>query len=301
MKQVLKNGLKSNSLLVDGLIEDIDVHKIIDSVIIISRQTINDDEDKELVVSIKQKGLLQPIIVRPKQTEFEIVAGNRRLFACKKLGWKKIACHVVDVDDKEAFEISLSENLQRKTLTPIEEAEAFKNYVTDVGYGGVSELASKVGKSPSYITKRIKLLNLHPAVIDCMNNSSIHTSLAEELSYVKDKSKQPTLASLISEGRLSVKETRGLVKNLDSQTTDMSSELWTKKRVTGYTKKRHDALNKSIIVLRIATVRIGMLIDTVEDDWLIREILMQHKNAVSSQVDLLIKEKSKLRHRLPSP
>ena len=80
--------------------------------------------------------------------------------------WRKIPWHIVELDDKKAFEYSLVENIQRQTLSVIEEAEAFKVYVADFGWGSVSELARKIGKSPSYITKRINLLDLPTDVID---------------------------------------------------------------------------------------------------------------------------------------
>jgi ParB family chromosome partitioning protein len=287
--------LKSNSLLIHGIIDDIDIHKIKDSTNSI-RHNLDVEEDDELAISIKQNGLLQPIVIRPKQINFEIVAGSRRLLACKKLGWKKITCHVIEVDDKAAYEISLSENVQRKTLSPIEEAKAFKAYVTDFGYGGISELASRVGKSPSYITKRIRLLSLHSDILDSITNSVIHTSTAEELSYVKDKSKQQKLASLISEGRLSIKETRGLLKNIDKEPIDICLEYQSEGGADRI-QKRLDVLNKSIIVLRIAMNRLGTIIETIENDWIFKEILMQHKNVINNQIDLLIKEKRKFKYK----
>ena len=287
--------MKSNSLLIHGIIDDIDIHKIKDSTNSI-RHNLDVEEDDELAISIKQNGLLQPIVIRPKQINFEIVAGSRRLLACKKLGWKKITCHVIEVDDKAAYEISLSENVQRKTLSPIEEAKAFKAYVTDFGYGGISELASRVGKSPSYITKRIRLLSLHSDILDSITNSVIHTSTAEELSYVKDKSKQQKLASLISEGRLSIKETRGLLKNIDKEPIDICLEYQSEGGADRI-QKRLDVLNKSIIVLRIAMNRLGTIIETIENDWIFKEILMQHKNVINNQIDLLIKEKRKFKYK----
>ncbi len=286
--------MKSNSLLIHGIIDDIDIHKIKDSTNSI-RHNLDVEEDDELAISIKQNGLLQPIVIRPKQINFEIVAGSRRLLACKKLGWKKITCHVIEVDDKAAYEISLSENVQRKTLSPIEEAKAFKAYVTDFGYGGISELASRVGKSPSYITKRIRLLSLHSDILDSITNSVIHTSTAEELSYVKDKSKQQKLASLISEGRLSIKETRGLLKNIDKEPIDICLEYQSEGGADRI-QKRLDVLDKSIIVLRIAMNRLGTIIETIENDWIFKEILMQHKNVINNQIDLLIKEKRKFKY-----
>ena len=105
---------------------------------------------EELAESINKIGLLQPIIVRTNSSEnFEIVAGNRRFNACKKLGKRKIACHIVELDDKKAFEISIIENVQRHTLNPIDESLAFRKYVEQFGWGGVSELSQKLSKSTS--------------------------------------------------------------------------------------------------------------------------------------------------------
>ena len=98
----------------------------------------------ELSKSIKEKGLLHFITVRAKGRGYEIVAGNRRYLACKMLGWRKIPCLIVELDDREAFEISLIENIQRRTINPIEEAHAFKNYTLDFGWGGVSDLQCKI-------------------------------------------------------------------------------------------------------------------------------------------------------------
>jgi len=95
----------------------------------------------ELALSIKQNGLLQPIVVRATDKHFEIIAGNRRFKACKMLGLKKISCHIVELDDKSAFEISLIENVQRRSLNPVEEGLAFKRYVHEFGWGGISQLA----------------------------------------------------------------------------------------------------------------------------------------------------------------
>jgi ParB family chromosome partitioning protein len=77
-------------------------------------------------------------VVRPANDRFEIVAGNRRYKACQSLKWKKIACHIFDLDDKHAFEFSIIENVQRQTLSVLEERQAYKMYVADFGWGGVS-------------------------------------------------------------------------------------------------------------------------------------------------------------------
>jgi ParB family chromosome partitioning protein len=145
----------------------------------------------------------------------EVVTGNRRFCACKALGWKMIACHIIELDDKEVFEVSLIENIQRKTISPLDEGTAFKAYVCDFGWGGVSDLASRIGKSLSYITKRIKLLNLPPDVLEYIMNRRLDTSISEELLSIKDPNKQSKLANLIADRRLSLRLTRRLLKHGD--------------------------------------------------------------------------------------
>jgi ParB family transcriptional regulator, chromosome partitioning protein len=108
--------------LIAGIIEDIDIYKI--------RQPpeyyrSTSSDFSELANSINRKGLLQPVIVRTAQNGyFEMVVGNRKLQACKSLGWRKIICHIVELDTKQAFEISLIENIHRRSLTPVEEVYA---------------------------------------------------------------------------------------------------------------------------------------------------------------------------------
>lgn len=125
------------------------------------RKAYGDSDIKEISYSIQINGLLQPIIVRPKDDGlFEIVAGCRRYLSCKTLGWKKIPCHIVHLNNKQTFEISLIENISRRSISAMEEAIAFKKYVYDNGWGSINELSTKIGKSSSYITKRIALLSL---------------------------------------------------------------------------------------------------------------------------------------------
>ena len=101
------------------------------------------DDDHCLITSIKEHGLLQPILIRPLSHGFEIVAGHRRFHACRSLRWRFIPCKIRELADKEAYEIQLTENMQRKSMDPIEEAEAFRRYVVDFGWGGVTEPAAK--------------------------------------------------------------------------------------------------------------------------------------------------------------
>lgn len=275
------------SSIIPGFIIDVEISKIKQSKNIRN----NIDDTKELAKSIEQKGLLQPILVRTLDGYFEVVAGNRRYCACKALGWKKIACHIIELDDKQAFEVSLIENVQRKSLSPLDEATAFKTYVSDFGWGGVSDLASKIGKSLSYVTKRMKLLNLPSDVLESIMNRRLDTSLAEELLSIKDGNKQSTLANLIADRRLSLRTTRKLLRGFGA---DRDLDLQYESDYIDHIKIAEKSFDKSITAIRIAMNRLSEVINGVEHDWIIREILMQHKNMLHTQIDLLLKEKRKL-------
>ena len=286
-----------------GIIDDINISQIKEGHNP-RKQVVAVPDVEELAASIQQKGLLQPILVRPiveeeeRQGYFEIIAGNRRFHACKTLGWNKIACHIIELDDKQAFEVSLIENLQRKTLGPLDEASAFKAYVSDFGWGGVSELSLKIGKSISYIIKRIKLLNLPIDIQNSIINHTLDTSTAEELFAIRDKTRQSALASQVVNRRLSLKKTREILKELkrkdDEYIMDFDSSY--KNEYIDHIKVAERSFDKTITTLKIAMNGLREIITNVEDDWILYEVLMQHKNMIHAQIDILIKEKRKLRY-----
>lgn len=246
----------------------------------------------DLTDSINKIGLLTPIVVRPSISgRFEIIAGNRRFKACERLGWKKIPCSIVELDDKAAFEASIVENVQRQTLNIIEEGLAFRKYVTEFGWGGVSELASKLSKSCSYISKRIKLLDLPQDVLRLICESEISISTGEELLSL-EKNKQSKFASLVVSKSLSSKKLRNMIKEQNSKWYhDDDYQYYSK------TEDKHNrilqAFDKSIITLRFALSELATDIEKIQDEWIIFETLMYHKNSINSQIDLLIREKKR--------
>jgi ParB family transcriptional regulator, chromosome partitioning protein len=289
--------LEYNSSIIPGLIQDLGIYQIKSCNVCRAATNEFDNDLENLCQSIRQKGLLQPIVVRAKERYFEVVAGNRRYNACKILGWRKIACHILELDDREAFEVSLAENIQRQTLTPLEEANAFKKYVSDFGWGGVTNLALKINKSPSYVTKRINLLDLSPDVLNCVNNSKTPVSIAEELHKITDKSEQTELGLIISSRHLSFRKARKLIKNNCGgiqENKPYNSFSYRDKVIEDDVEKTNRSFDKSIVALRVAMNRIGEVIQGIaSDNWVMCEILMQHKNMLHSQIDLLIKEKRK--------
>src|ERR671911_1115608 len=187
----------------------------------------------ELSRSIKKHGLLQPIIVRPINRGFEIVAGHRRFQACKLLRWKTIPAMVKDASDKDAFEIQLVENIQRKTLDPIEEAHAFKLYVRDYGWGGVTYLAETIMKSEQYVSSRIQLLKLPQNVIDKVKSGELKVSHAFELLGI-GKSLEYISDDIINKN-MSVKDIRRhkhqLAFSKDKETVENTAAVETKAKM----------------------------------------------------------------------
>ena len=245
----------------------------------------------ELADSIAKIGLLSPILVRTTESnKLEIVAGNRRFKACKSLGWKKIVCHIVVLDDKSAFEASMIENIQRNTLNIIEEGLAFKKYVKEFGWGGATELARKLSKSSSYVSKRMKILELPPDVLKLLSDSEITASAGEELLSIKEKDKQSKFAMLAFHQSISSKKLRKLIKDDKWQIEDWPISF---PHDGQENEKSLKAFDNSLISLKIAMNRIASVIEKIEDRWIVREILMNHKNAIGSQIDLLIRERKK--------
>src|SRR6188474_499037 len=272
-----------------GSIEDIDVSEISPSEYAV--RSIVERVD-ELARSIQRLGLLQPIIVRANKVSFEIIAGNRRFRACKMLGLKKVSCHIVELDDKSAFEVSLVENVQRNTLNPIEEGLAFRKYVHEFGWGGISELGQKICKSPSYISRRIKLVNLPQNILDLISQSSIDITTVEELLPVEDNHTKSVLTELIRDENLSSRAVRQLVKNINTKDIDKDSIFIQLDSSNEYTRLCK-SFDKAIIALRIAIKKLAAMIEKIEDNWLFYDVMMQHKHLLHNQVDLLIKQKAR--------
>jgi ParB family chromosome partitioning protein len=291
-----------------GIIEDIEMSNIIPCRYPLRLSRIEDVI--ELSKSISKIGLLNPIVVRIKdRAKFEIVAGNRRFEACKMLGLRKIASQIVEIDDKNAYEISLIENIQRKTLDSMEEAQAFKRYVDEFGWGSATELSDKIGKSVSYITKKIRLLDLSPEVLESIDLHNLDTSTAEELLTIKNKSEQNELVKIITSSNMSMKETRDLVRKYKIKHNDID---WLSCPNFGINLEKdvlnYKILNKSIIILRVAMMKLSNILADIEEesdfeninrhqnqisDWAVYEMLLHQKHQLHQQIDNLIRNKQK--------
>jgi ParB family chromosome partitioning protein len=181
----------------------------------------------------------------------------------------------------QTFEVSLIENIHRKSILPLDEARAYKKYIFDNGWGSVSELASKIGKSSSYITKRMALLDLSSDVQEWIKNFSLKPSIAEEISTIKDPNKQSILADLIVKRHLTTMNARQLVKEDTSYFCENSEVL----EVRG----DHQSFNKAIVALRVAMSKIAGAIEDEERNILVYELLMHHKRLLHDQIDNILK------------
>lgn len=168
----------------------------------------------ELMESIKQKGILAPIIVRPRHGRYEIIAGERRYIASKRLGLAEIPCIEKNVEDNEAMEISLIENLQRKDLDAFEEADGLQALAEMYGYSH-QDISKKIGKARSTITEVINLSKIPKEIRKlCYKNNITSRTTLIEISKIKDKDHMEELIHIILERDLKREDTRDLSKRM---------------------------------------------------------------------------------------
>lgn len=170
----------------------------------------------ELALSIKEHGVIQPIIVKPVGNHYLIIAGERRYRASLKLGLKTIPAIVRTYEKTKMIELALIENLQRENLSPIEEATAYVSMMKELGYNQ-TEVAMKVGKSRSYVTNMIGILNLPQEVLGLLKVGKLSFGHARVLSKLKDDSKICDLAYKVVTEQLSVREIEVLAKKYEKK------------------------------------------------------------------------------------
>lgn len=177
------------------------------------RKDFDEDSLVELADSIKQFGILQPLIVQHKKDYYEIIAGERRWRAAKMAGIKEVPVIIKNYTDQEIVEISLIENIQRENLNPIEEARAFKRLLEEFNLKQ-DEVAERVSKSRTAVTNSMRLLKLSDRVQQMIIDDMISTGHARALLALDDEEQQYQLANRIFDEKLSVRETEKLVKAL---------------------------------------------------------------------------------------
>ena len=178
------------------------------------RKNFDEDALQELADSIKQFGLLQPILVQDRKTYYEIIAGERRWRAAKLAGLKEVPVIIRDYTEQEIVEISLIENIQREDLNPIEEAQAYKRLLTEFNLKQ-DEVAERVSKSRTAVTNSMRLLKLCDEVKQMIIDDMLSTGHARALIPIEDPEQQYMIAQKIFDEKLSVRDVEKLVKNLN--------------------------------------------------------------------------------------
>ena len=164
----------------------------------------------ELAESIRQHGIIQPLVLRKIGDKYEIIAGERRYKASYIAGLTKVPAVIIDLNDNESAEVAIVENIQRKDLSPIEEAKSYKKLL-DRGYLTQDQLASRMGKNQSTVSNKLRLLNLDEKVQDALLNNKISERHARSLLKLDNKEEQKKVLDEIIEKRLNVRDTEDLI------------------------------------------------------------------------------------------
>ena len=217
------------------------------------RKMFTEEALRELADSIKQKGILQPVLVRPHEGEYQIVAGERRFRAAKLAGLEEIPVIISEISDNEKLEIALIENIQREDLTPIEEAEAYKHMIDTLSISQ-EEVAEKVGKKRSTVTNSLRLLKLSDDMQKAINDGEMTAGHARALLSVLNPADQRILFNRICTQGLSVRETERQASALNSgsrKTSDKEKKPAVKARdfdIKNMEQKFIDALGTKVQV-----------------------------------------------------
>ena len=181
------------------------------------RKDFNDSKMEELVLSIKEKGILQPIAVRElKNGNYEIIAGERRYRASKLIGLKSIPAYILSIEDEsEIMEFALIENIQRDDLNPIEESEAYASLKSKYNLSQ-KEISKKVGKSRSLIANSLRLLKLPSSIKEDIKNNKLSMGHAVSLLGLKSKTQMLAIANRIIKNKLSVRNTEEIISKINS-------------------------------------------------------------------------------------
>ena len=183
------------------------------------RKNFDEDALLELSESIKQFGILQPLLVQDKDTYYEIIAGERRWRAAKLAGLKKVPVIIKKLTDQEIVEISLIENIQRENLNPIEEAIAYKRLLTEFNLKQ-DEVAERVSKSRTAVTNSMRLLKLNEKVQQMLVDEMLTTGHARALLGIEDQEEQYVIAQKIFDEKMSVRDIEKLVKKLQKEKSE---------------------------------------------------------------------------------
>ena len=226
------------------------------------RKNFDEDALLELAESIKQFGVLQPLLVQKKDDYYEIIAGERRWRAAKLAGLKEVPVIIKDFSDQEVVEIALIENIQREDLNAIEEAVAYKRLMEEF-HLKQDEIAERVSKSRTAVTNAMRLLKLDERVQDMLIQDMISPGHARTLLGIEDKDQQYNLAMRIFDEKLSVRDTEKIVKDLQKPKKE---------------EKKKEADPQMEVIYQQLEERIKSIVGT--------KVAIQHKNKNKGKIEI---------------
>jgi ParB family chromosome partitioning protein len=207
------------------------------------RKHFDESKLQELSDSIREKGILEPLVVRRMDQGYELVVGERRWRAAQKAGLKEVPVLVKELPDREALEISLIENLQREDLNPIEEAEAFKRLTEDFNLSQ-EELSRRIGKDRATIANTLRLLKLPSEIQSLLLRNQITSGHARAILSLETQEKQKGLCSLIVQKGLSVREAESLAKRWAGKPKKARAEKIKNEEVESQLSSLRDSLKR---------------------------------------------------------
>ncbi|MDG6905971.1 MAG: ParB/RepB/Spo0J family partition protein [Nitrososphaerota archaeon] len=260
----------------------------------------------DLSSSVKRHGILNPIIVRPKGEQYEIVAGNRRVAASRKAGLKDIPCFIYELSDREAYEFALVENVQRKSLNAIEEAVAFRHYTEQYGWGGVTALSKRIGKSEVYVSHRLLLLKLPDDVKKKVSTRVLSPSIAKQLVWLSSENAQVELAQESIRHGLTVRQIRKAigVVNSGGDTKTAIQSVYEEPEFSKHRKPaKHELLHlyeQGVLSFRYSLNTLDLILESIkekrEQEWL-RNNLLERRYSIHQLIDVLLREKHRVLRR----
>jgi ParB family chromosome partitioning protein len=245
MKKVLGKGL--DSLIPEGEesnFKEIDIDSIIHNKYQM-REDFNETDIRELAETIKENGVVQPVLVTKKDDGYMLIAGERRWRASRMAGMEKVPAIERDLSEVDTLTVSLIENIQRKSLSPVEEANAYRMLIDEFSHTQ-KEISKKVGKSRSTVANTLRILELPDDIIEYIDGDRLTAGHARALLSIKDNKQRKLLASKIIREKITVREAERIASNIKNSVSGGKSGGGKKESVSADIRKAEEKLSKAL-------------------------------------------------------
>ena len=259
------SNLKTLYFTGDNKLKNIDINKI-QANENQPRTVFNEEKIEELAASIKENGLIQPIVVRKVNGIYQIIAGERRYRACCSLNMKQVPCIIEDYDDKQTQTLAIIENIQREDLSPLEEAKAYQALIKEYGYSQ-TELADIVGKKQSTIANKLRLLKLSDDVQFSLNQKQITERHARAMLSLNEEKQQEVLREVLKK-KLTVADTERLIKK-EPKPKKKKASADVKKTISRNVKIALNTLQQAIGMIEKTGTSLQQETEDLEDEYVI--------------------------------